>query len=375
MECQNHCPILKQHKNFVLRHILILVLQEQTHELQKITSHIRWLQVSINGGPTKWDSWDPQTTLDHVSTSLSPTSSYHCSPLSLLPLPLSHSFSTIFFFFWSFSTISLSVTLSLSLTAMSDTTEPPAPPPPSPPPPPHLYVHPRREPFEHGLIPIPKLIFTDGTQTLAPLKQKLLLRSTQTHSQTNRVDPAAVAETLQISPDHARLVLDTLAAVLCSDRDDVESVGADVDDLILFLYIQSYKRLLPRTHKDSAAVTDVWPSTSAFDGYLSALSPLQVVNYRFYSTMLSISWWIVWDGLNLRGGCTWSLLIGIFGWLYAFQLEHLRPYSYSFKNLSKIFICNETLKASLMASLYIWVGKQPCKIWVSPVPWFEYKFE
>ncbi|KAI8558935.1 hypothetical protein RHMOL_Rhmol04G0134800 [Rhododendron molle] len=160
---------------------------------------------------------------------------------------------------------------------MSDSTEPPAPPPPSPPPPPLLYVHPRREPFEHGLIPIPKLIFTDGTQTLAPLKQKLLLRSTQTHSQTHRVDPAAVAETLQISPDHARLVLDTLAAVLCSDRDDVESVGADVDDLILFLYIQSYKRLLPRTHKDSAAVADVWPSTSAFDGYLSALSPLQLV--------------------------------------------------------------------------------------------------
>ncbi|KAE9455937.1 hypothetical protein C3L33_12163, partial [Rhododendron williamsianum] len=40
----------------------------------------------------------------------------------------------------------------------------------------------------------------------------------------SRVDPAAVAETLQISPDHARLVLDTLAAVLCSDRDDVESL-------------------------------------------------------------------------------------------------------------------------------------------------------
>lgn len=55
------------------------------------------------------------------------------------------------------------------------------------------------------------------------------------------------------------------------------SVGVNVFDLILFLYIQSYKRLLPRTHKDSAAVADVWPSTSAFDGYLSALSPLQLV--------------------------------------------------------------------------------------------------
>ncbi|CBI30042.3 unnamed protein product, partial [Vitis vinifera] len=58
---------------------------------------------------------------------------------------------------------------------------------------------------------------------------------------------------------------------------EIDAVGADVYDLILFLYIQSYKRLLPRTHKDSAAVADVWPSTSAFDGYLSALSPLQLV--------------------------------------------------------------------------------------------------
>ena len=58
--------------------------------------------------------------------------------------------------------------------------------------------------------------------------------------------------------------------------DEVDSAGADLRDLILFLYIQSYKKLLPRTHKDAAAVADVWPSTSAFDGYLSALSPLQV---------------------------------------------------------------------------------------------------
>lgn len=50
----------------------------------------------------------------------------------------------------------------------------------------------------------------------------------------------------------------------------------NVFDLIIFLYIQTYKKLHPRTHRDSAAVTDVWPSTSAFDGYLSALSPLQL---------------------------------------------------------------------------------------------------
>ncbi|ONH95480.1 hypothetical protein PRUPE_7G073500 [Prunus persica] len=145
---------------------------------------------------------------------------------------------------------------------------------------PALLIHPRREPFEHGLLPIPKLIFTDPTQTLIPLKQKLIEQSS-----SHRVNSAAISEVLQISIDHARLVLDTLASVLQSESDPllkskpdvVDEVGADVNDLVLFLYIQSYKKLLPRTHKDSAAVADVWPSTSAFDGYLSALSPLQLV--------------------------------------------------------------------------------------------------
>ena len=99
----------------------------------------------------------------------------------------------------------------------------------------------------------------------------------------NRVGSGVIAEVLQISGDHARLVLETLGSVLHSEGDplvgakpeEVESVGADLRDLVLFLYIQSYKKLLPRTHKDSAAVADVWPSTSAFDGYLSALSPIQ----------------------------------------------------------------------------------------------------
>ncbi|KAE9466014.1 hypothetical protein C3L33_02078, partial [Rhododendron williamsianum] len=87
----------------------------------------------------------------------------------------------------------------------------------------------------------------------------------------------ALSEALQIPPDHARLIVDTIAAVHYSDCDIEAGGGVDVCDLILFLYVQSYKRLLPRTHKDSAAVADVWPSTSAFDGYLSALSPLQLV--------------------------------------------------------------------------------------------------
>ncbi|KAM6547974.1 hypothetical protein CsatB_019650 [Cannabis sativa] len=146
---------------------------------------------------------------------------------------------------------------------------------------PTSLIHPRREPFEHGLLPIPKLIFTDPTQTLIPLKQKLIEQSSPGH----RVGSSAISEAFQISIDHARLVLDTLGSILHSDSDplvkanpdEIDAVGADIHDLVLFLYIQSYKRLLPRTHKDSAAVADVWPSTSAFDGYLSALSPLQLV--------------------------------------------------------------------------------------------------
>ncbi|KAL3715838.1 hypothetical protein ACJRO7_007571 [Eucalyptus globulus] len=155
----------------------------------------------------------------------------------------------------------------------------PARDPPPPAPNPSSLLHPRREPFEHGLLPIPKLVFTDPIQALLPLKQKLLGQPP-----SRRVAAAALAESLQISPDHARLVLDTLASVLHSDSDplvrakpdEVDSLGADVNDLVLFLYIQSYKKLLPRSHKDSVAVADVWPSTSAFDGYLSALSPLQL---------------------------------------------------------------------------------------------------
>lgn len=147
--------------------------------------------------------------------------------------------------------------------------------------PPPTYIHPRREPFEHGLIPLQKLIFTDGSQTLTSIRDKLL----QFNPENNRINSVIVSETLQISLEHARLVIDIIASVLHCDSDllvtakpdEVDSVGVNVYDLIIFLYIQSYKRLLPRGHKDSAAVADVWPSTSAFDGFLSALTPLQVI--------------------------------------------------------------------------------------------------
>jgi TBCC domain-containing protein 1 len=80
-----------------------------------------------------------------------------------------------------------------------------------------------------------------------------------------------LAEALQVPAEQAA-VLPAEDPVLGSDGAGV----ADLRDLLLFLYIQSYKRLVPRANKDSPAVADVWPSTSSFDGYLSVLSPIQV---------------------------------------------------------------------------------------------------
>lgn len=135
-------------------------------------------------------------------------------------------------------------------------------------------LRPRREAFEHGLLPIPKLVFPEGTltQTLAQLKERLAPGGA-------RVGAVALSEALQIPAEQAALALGTLAAVLPAEDPLLGEDGAgeaDLRDLLLFLYIQSYKRLVPRAHKDSPAVADVWPSTSAFDGYLSALSPIQV---------------------------------------------------------------------------------------------------
>ncbi|KAI3679693.1 hypothetical protein L2E82_51093 [Cichorium intybus] len=179
-----------------------------------------------------------------------------------------------------------------SSTTMTDTAAPPGQ--PSTPSQQSVYIHPRREPFEHGLIPLPKLIFTDGSQTLTSLRDKLL-QFPPINNYHHRVNSAVVSESLQISPEHARLVLDIIASVLHSDSDplvsakpdEVDAVGVNVYDLIIFLYIQSYKRLLPRGHKDSAAVADVWPSTSAFDGFLSALTPLQLVRSNSRRSMPS----------------------------------------------------------------------------------------
>ncbi|KAH6819411.1 Tubulin binding cofactor C domain-containing protein [Perilla frutescens var. frutescens] len=160
--------------------------------------------------------------------------------------------------------------------------------PPSPATAAAYHLHPRREPFEHGLLPIPKLIFSDGAQTLSQLKSALL-----SPDSNQRVNSEALARVLQIPIEHSRLIIETISSVLHDESDpllkagvlrEIDEIGVNVFDLLIFLYIQSYKRLLPKGHRDSAAVADVWPSTSAFDGFLSALSPLQLVrsNSRRY---------------------------------------------------------------------------------------------
>lgn len=163
---------------------------------------------------------------------------------------------------------------------------------PSPAPASEFVLWPRREPFEHGLLPIPKLIFSDGTQTLGPLKEKLLQASP-----SGRITATELASALQIPPDYARLALDTLASVHPADLDP--NAGVDVHNLLLFLYIQTYKRLVMRTHKDPAAVADVWPSMSAFDGYFSSMSPIQVwiaILIVFFSVSLKFNLNGVWLG-------------------------------------------------------------------------------
>ncbi|XP_048538742.1 TBCC domain-containing protein 1-like isoform X1 [Triticum urartu] len=168
-----------------------------------------------------------------------------------------------------------------SVAAMVDEPLDPPPPTPAAAAPPTPLLRPRREAFEHGLLPIPKLIFPEGTlaQTLSQLKEKLAPAAAAAGD--GRVGAASLAEALQIPPDQAALAIGMLAAVLPAEDPALDAGGsgggADLRDVLLFLYIQSYKRLVPRPHKDSPVVADVWPSTSAFDGYLSALSPIQLV--------------------------------------------------------------------------------------------------
>ncbi|KAJ0256634.1 hypothetical protein HA466_0095640 [Hirschfeldia incana] len=147
------------------------------------------------------------------------------------------------------------------------------------------------------------------SESTNPPKTRLLRARTPPDPETRQAEasrcggieqPRRIGRNRRRPPDLRRLVLETLGSVLHSEDDplarakpeEVDSVGADLRDMVLFLYIQS---LLPRTHKDSAAVADVWPSTSAFDGYLSALSPIQdplllPETRRLFTRTIGLSW-------------------------------------------------------------------------------------
>lgn len=147
-------------------------------------------------------------------------------------------------------------------------------------------LHVRREPFEFGLLPLSSLYhkFADGVPAFLKLRARLQEKA----GASARVDALAISETLSISQTHAHLLLDTLACVLPEDSSDadplataavgeVDAVGADVDVLILFLFVQLYRRLPFRPHRDPASVADVWPQPSPFDNLASSpSSPLQV---------------------------------------------------------------------------------------------------
>lgn len=169
------------------------------------------------------------------------------------------------------------------------------------------WLHVRREAFEFGLLPLPSLVHSDVVTGLRNLRVKLLqqappistwslnISSNASHTGPasggrKRVATAGIAVALEISECDAHLVLNTLASVLnevggASDYlattsvTEIDSVGADVDDLLIFLYIQTYRRVPSRPHRGAADVADVWPSTSAIDGFLPTISPMQVHAY------------------------------------------------------------------------------------------------
>eukprot|EP00250_Pteridium_aquilinum_P010485 c19420_g1_i1 orf=970-2748(-) len=149
----------------------------------------------------------------------------------------------------------------------------------------------RREPFEYGLLPLPTLIFPDPLTALRGVRSKLCSDSNVTlkldPDGDARIDCTGIALALDLPEDEAQLVLETLVSVLPDSPCSTYPLSAvpsftdgsatvSFDDLVLFLYIQNYKKPPIRPHKDAASVADVWPSTSAFDGFLSTLSPLQI---------------------------------------------------------------------------------------------------
>ncbi|CAI5458099.1 unnamed protein product [Closterium sp. Yama58-4] len=112
---------------------------------------------------------------------------------------------------------------------------------------------------------------------------------TRDGSQEPRVTCEAIESCLKLSKDQARLVLDTLASVLPTGSEDIDSlsdaspsdaakIGTDVDLLLLFLFLQRYRRVPNRSSRDAAVLADVWPQgPSPFDSVSpTATSALQI---------------------------------------------------------------------------------------------------
>eukprot|EP00271_Cylindrocystis_brebissonii_P008808 TRINITY_DN23304_c0_g1_i1.p1 TRINITY_DN23304_c0_g1~~TRINITY_DN23304_c0_g1_i1.p1 ORF type:complete len:691 (-),score=144.94 TRINITY_DN23304_c0_g1_i1:1150-3222(-) len=157
----------------------------------------------------------------------------------------------------------------------------------------------RREPFEFGVLPFPSIVHSENLTFLQTVRTQLEALAAPSPSADslcsaavpsgirsaggNRVGSAALAGSLGLSESHSQLLLDTLASVLPDDAGEVDplaiasvqevpSIGADIDHVILFLYLQMYRRAAHRT-PISPALADVWPAApSPFDAY-TALSP------------------------------------------------------------------------------------------------------
>lgn len=158
-----------------------------------------------------------------------------------------------------------------------------------------ILVRPRREAFDYGILPF---LASNVNPTLFLSNLKNDFRSSL------KIDASVLSDKLKVSKDRACFIIETIASIL-PDGVKLDDRGVvDVDHLILFLYLQNYKRMAPcRINKDSPAVSDVWPSISAFDKCISLDSPRQVrsflVTFFFYSCFWfekSENWYIyIWS--------------------------------------------------------------------------------
>ena len=134
-----------------------------------------------------------------------------------------------------------------------------------------LYLYLRFQPFEYGLLPFSDPSFvsadTSSSSTLTRLRSKMHRYSLNLH-RNRRINAAGISLCLGIMYEQAQLLLETFASVSPPTYDDaiynaslgeIDSVGASIDDLIMFLYIQNYRRAPIRPHKDASLVEDVWP--------------------------------------------------------------------------------------------------------------------